>query len=107
MDSITKRAKAIILEEVQRAGCVARHILLFGSRAKGTARPDSDWDFYVIIDKDLSTSERLSLSDLIRRRFVQAGFCGDVFIQSEAVVRERKDNTGFLTYYALKEGIEI
>lgn len=28
-------------------------LLLFESRAKGTAHPDSDWDLYVIINEDL------------------------------------------------------
>jgi predicted nucleotidyltransferase len=29
-------------------------IILFGSRAKKQERPDSDWDFFVIIDKDIA-----------------------------------------------------
>lgn len=108
MASLTvQQAKRIIIEELEQAGCSARRVLLFGSRAKGTAHPDSDWDLYVIINEDLPHSERWNLSDRIRRRFVQAGFRGDVFIQSEAVVQARKDNTGYLTYHALKEGIEI
>jgi len=29
--------------------------ILFGSRARGTARPDSDWDVLVLLDKDRIT----------------------------------------------------
>lgn len=107
MEKVIQQAKTIITEEVEKEGCKVRRVLLFGSRARGDARPDSDWDFYIIVDRDLSYSERWGISDRIRQRFVQAGFCGDVFVQSERVVQERKNNTGFLTYYVLKEGVEI
>ncbi len=39
---LRERAKAIIPEEVERAGCKVKRILLFGSRATGTFRRDSD-----------------------------------------------------------------
>ena len=84
-----------------------RHILLFGSRAKGKANRDSDWDFFVITDREPPYPEIRDIATRIRRRFVKAGFWGDVFIQSEETVEQRKGNTGFLTYYALKEGVEI
>lgn len=38
--------------------CLALHLpkngkaLLFGSQARGTARPDSDWDILIILNKD-------------------------------------------------------
>lgn len=107
MEGTTTLAKAIITEEVKKAGFRLKRLLHFGSRARGDFRPDSDWDFYVVIDRDLSYSERWDISDRIRLRFVQEGFFGDVFIQSEKTVEERKGNTGFLTYYVLKEGVEI
>jgi len=107
MEKIIRQAKAIITEEAKKAGCEVSRILLFGSQARGDARSDSDWDFYVIVDRDLSYSERWDISDRIRQRFVQAGFYGDVFVQSERVVRERKNNPGFLIYYVLKEGVEV
>jgi len=108
MDNIIiQLAKAIITEEVEKAGCSLKRLLHFGSRVRGDFRPDSDWDFYAVIDKDISYSERWDISDRIRLRFVQEGFFGDVFIQSERTVQERKGNTGFLTYYVLKEGMEI
>lgn len=107
MDDIIKKAKAIITEEMEKAGYCLKRLIHFGSRVRGDFRVDSDWDFYAVVDKDIPIQEQLRIGDLIRRRFVQAGFYGDVFIQSEQIVEERKGNTGFLTYYALKEGVEI
>jgi predicted nucleotidyltransferase len=107
MDNIISKAKEIITEEVERAGYRVRRILLFGSRARGDARTDSDWDFYVVVDRDIPFEESRKITGRVDLRFVQAGFWGDVFIQSEKVVHERKQNTGYLTYYVLKEGVEI
>lgn len=106
-EDIPKLAKAVIREEVELAGCTVKRILLFGSRARGEAVDDSDWDFFVIVDKDIPYATRWEISDRIRQRFVDADFCGDVFVQSEKMVNEREGNTGFLAYYALKEGMDL
>lgn len=107
MEEVLEQAKAIIREEVKRAGCEVRRIILFGSRARGDFRPDSDWDFYVVVDRELPYSDRWDVSDRIRLRFIRSGFSGDVFVQSEKSVEERKGNTGFLIHYVLKDGIEV
>lgn len=38
-------------------------VWLFGSRARGDARPDSDWDFLVFTNSDLSKGRRWQFSD--------------------------------------------
>jgi len=38
-------------------------VWLFGSRARGDARPDSDWDFLVLTERDLSGGGRWQFSD--------------------------------------------
>jgi uncharacterized protein len=45
-------AKKTIIEELEKYGFRAVKIILFGSRARGDFKEDSDWDFYVMIDKD-------------------------------------------------------
>jgi predicted nucleotidyltransferase len=107
MDEILQRAKAVITEEVSKVGCTVKRVLLFGSRARGDFRPDSDWDFYVVIDKDISFSQREDIASRICWRLARQGIFVDVFVQPEKIVAERKGNTGYLTYYALKEGQEI
>lgn len=106
-DILLAHAKVIITEEVERSGYRVRRILLFGSRARGEARPDSDWDLFVMVDREASFHEREDLASRICWRLAQEGIFADVFVQSEKTVEERKTDTGRLTYYALKEGVPI
>ena len=107
MDDIISTAKSIITEEVARAGYQVVRILLFGSRARGDARPDSDWDFFVITDREPLREEKQAIVTALSLRFATLGFYADVILQSEAVVQSQKANTGFLTYYVFKEGRPI
>ncbi|MBC7098493.1 nucleotidyltransferase domain-containing protein [Candidatus Bipolaricaulota bacterium] len=106
-ERVLGRAKAIITEEIERTGFRVCRILLFGSRAKGKARPDSDWDFFVVVDREASFHEREDLASRICWRLAQEGIFADVFVQSEKTVEERKTDTGRLTYYVLKEGVPV
>ena len=36
-------------------------IILYGSRARGDAQKDSDWDFLILIDKDIPEKEKLKI----------------------------------------------
>lgn len=44
-ESVLKLVKAMVLEAEPTA-----QVMLFGSRARGDARPDSDWDIMVVVD---------------------------------------------------------
>ncbi len=45
-------AKAIITREIEKVGLKVIKIILFGSRARGDFKKDSDWDLLVIVDKE-------------------------------------------------------
>jgi predicted nucleotidyltransferase len=107
MAKTVELAKAIITEEVEKAGCVVRQVLLFGSRARGDSRQESDWDFYVVVDQNLPFHKREDLASRIVWRLAHEDIFADLFIQSETVVESRKEDTGYLTYYAIKEGVEV
>lgn len=99
--------RQVILEEAQKSGLQVLRILLFGSRARGDHRRDSDWDIYVMVDKRLPFHERQNLASRIRWALAQQDIDGDVIIQDERTVREREMNPGYLTYYVLREGREM
>jgi len=107
MEKTLARLKAIISQEVIRAGYEIRRLILFGSRAGGEVRPTSDWDLYVIIAPTLSVKTRWEIADQISERLAEEGIWADVFVQSEEIAVQRADNTGYLTYYVLKEGVEL
>lgn len=107
MQDILTQAKAAIIEVVEGAGYRVLRILLFGSRARGDARHDSNWDFFVITDREPTRQEKQAIQAELSLRFAQLGFYADVILQSDALTEARKENTGYLTYYALKEGAPI
>jgi len=101
------RAKIIIQEEVEKAGLNLRQLLLFGSRAQGRARPDSDWDFLIIVDRLPERAIRIRLEARIGVRLVQERLPADVLILSESQFDERKNDVGHIAYYAAKESVVL
>lgn len=102
-----KIAKRIIIEELKNAEINVVKFILFGSRTKGDFNKDSDWDFFVIVDKKLDFSKKSEIILRIRRKLAELEIPNDIIIQSEVIVNQRKNNTGYISYYVLKEGIEL
>ena len=51
-DKILQRIKLLVFQIDPTA-----KIYLYGSRARGTAKPDSDWDLLILLNKDEITNE--------------------------------------------------
>lgn len=102
-----KEAIELIKEELRKRGIEVKKIILFGSRAKGTHRKDSDWDFFVVIDKELSFSQKWEIIDDIKIRLAKLKIPNDIILKSEKEVEDIKDDVGRITYYVLKEGVEV
>lgn len=57
-DKILKQIKSNILESDPSA-----KIYLYGSRARGTSKPDSDWDLLILLNKEkISTDDELKIT---------------------------------------------
>ncbi len=97
----------IIKGELEARGLRILKMVLFGSRAKGSNRPDSDWDILVVIDKKMKFTEKWEIIDAIKIRLARLGIPNDIILKSEEEVEESKDNKGNITYHALREEIEI
>ena len=77
-------------------------VYLFGSRARGEARPDSDYDLLVVVPDD-SPKERRGLRTgcEIRR---DPGVPADVVPCRRSVFERRRRQVGTLSHKAVREG---
>jgi len=97
----------IIKEELERRGIRVEKIILFGSRARGDFKPDSDWDFLVVLDRELDPRQRREIIGEIKIKLAEQRIPNDLFIKSISQVEEQKSDVGWITYYALKYGVEL
>jgi len=77
------------------------HVYLFGSRARGDARPDSDYDFLVIEDRPVHTRRE---STRIRRHLRGFAVPIDVIVARTEQIERYKDNPALIYHIALTEG---
>ncbi|MCK5242046.1 nucleotidyltransferase domain-containing protein [bacterium] len=83
------------------AAAAPRRIILFGSHARGDARPDSDLDFVVLEDevKD-RRAEMVRLLRVLEPHEIPA----DIFVASEEFYEDWKDVPGTMLFEAAREG---
>lgn len=80
-------------------------IYLFGSRANGTAKSDSDYDLFLIV----KSSEKTKLKRMQEANQVLWGrsVSVDVFIYTEAEFNEMKDAFSSVPHAVATEGVEL
>ena len=102
-----KLIKGVTKEILKAHGLQVKKIILFGSRAKGIEKETSDWDIYVIVDRELDFSKRKKIHSLIRKKLAEEGISVDILLHSQGTFEARKKDVGYLDYYVAKEGKEI
>lgn len=86
------------LTEVIQTLSKVNKIVLFGSRAKGNARPSSDWDF-ALFGNDINTKDILSLQVKIEDRWLpNAVDLIDYNSINNEALREHIDRVGILVW---------
>jgi len=78
-----------------------RKVLLFGSRARGQERPDSDWDILVIAD---STEPRCERSAPLYGALRDLRQPVEILVYTPAEVEEWRDVASAFVTTALREG---
>jgi len=63
---VRERRRQIILEIAEKEGVKVSQIILFGSRTRGQARSDSDWDVLVTTEEELSFKEKWEVIDKMK-----------------------------------------
>lgn len=99
--------KKIITEEVEKEEFKIIKIILFGSRTKGNYTDETDWDFLVILDSDISFRELKKLVERIHLRFTRLNLPNDMILRGFNQFNRSKEVVGNISYYADKEGIVI
>jgi uncharacterized protein len=93
LDTSLAELTAAIVEQ-----CSPRRVILFGSRARGDHRPDSDYDICVVADSSVERAER-QLRESLRDRYRV-----DVLVDTPERFDRRRDDVGTMEYVVEREG---
>jgi len=98
--AVTESLLAQVIERICKAGSPQR-IVLFGSRARGEARPDSDLDLLIIEESDLPRHQRSP-----RYYHALAGLfpAKDILVYTPAEVEDWAEVPNAFITTALREG---
>ena len=99
--AIANRLKDLVL---QADGKRVSRVILFGSRARGDARPDSDFDLLILV-RDITPAEKRLYRLACYRVLRGAGVAAEPWVMGEEEFEETKNVIGGLAYPAWKEGV--
>jgi len=85
-------------------GRAVRRLILFGSRARGDARPDSDCDILVLVT-GMDAAQRSAFASRLFRAMEGIGATVEPWVMSEQEFEESKTVVGGLAHPAWKEGV--
>ena len=100
-----EHATRIIREEFAARQITVKQMMLFGSRARGDATPESDWDFLVVTETPLSWAEKRDIWLRLARRLAPLAITADILIKFEQDFERDRRDVGKTTYYAVREGV--
>ena len=92
-----------VVEQVVAEAAPLR-VVLFGSRAEGTARPDSDIDLLVVMPD--GTDRRAAMTE-IGSRLRRPGVGIDLLVTTPAVLAARGDDPGLIYRTILRTGRDL
>jgi predicted nucleotidyltransferase len=85
-------------------GRAVRRLILFGSRARGDARPHSDYDVLVLVSR-MTPGERAAFRSKLYRAVEDVGVVVEPWVMSEEEFEESKMVVGGLAHPAWREGV--
>lgn len=82
-------------------------VVLFGSRARGDANSYSDYDFLIITENPISTSEKQRIKALLRKKLAKNKIPADIIISSRNELNIKKEIKGHIIRQILREGVRL
>lgn len=83
-----------------------RRIVLFGSRARGDARPDSDYDVLIEEERE-SENERTRASEIANAVHRRVDVAIQITVRTPAQFERRRDDVGTIDYDIARDGIVL
>lgn len=83
---------------------IPEKIILFGSRARGDYREDSDYDLLVIKS---GIQDEIKAAREIYKNFIGLDESVDVMVEKPETIEKNKNNPGYIYKNAMKEGIVV
>ncbi len=105
--SIDQEARLIIKNVLESQGFVNSRIVLFGSRADGTARIESDWDYLVLISKPITVSQKRLLIRQIKRKLARNYIPNDIILQTREEFEQKKNTPGTISRNLTLDGFVL
>jgi uncharacterized protein len=107
-DVIIRDLADIIRQEFSRNNILIDQLYLFGSRAQGNARPDSDYDFLVVTASQIERLIQRRIISELRRRFVfDFDIDADILVIQKDLISISQKDKGRISYYAIRDGIPV
>ena len=89
-----------LLRQIQQLGReiipAGGHLYLYGSRARGNNRPDSDWDLLILLNKD---KEEYSDFDTFSYPFIALGYDYGVPVSAHLYTMSKWESMSFSPFY--------
>ncbi len=86
------------------AGTQPRRVILFGSRARGDAKDDSDYDFVVELDTPLPYNEAVAT---VFAAIAQQHAFVDVIVRKPGEIERRQNDPGYIEWDVAREGVVL
>ncbi|HOK79739.1 MAG TPA: nucleotidyltransferase domain-containing protein [bacterium] len=95
------------IKEVIKSIFPDAQIILFGSRARGDYKENSDYDIMVIIEQELNIKDKRQYSSYIRKKLIEKRILADVLIRTKKDANYYQDKIGSITRIALLKGVRL
>ena len=106
-DENVEKIKEIIFKIAKEMSIEIEKIILFGSRARGDFREDSDYDILIVTKEKLTREKEIEFKVNIRISLARLRIPIDLIVYSSEEFIEKSKDVGYIAYYILEEGLKI